>query len=335
MSRAGACRPSQSSASPTAGNRARTTASQSFRPPVSKKPRIVVGGEFRVNSGAWNTEAVGTPTPGKITTYQESDPSETGVSCSPIPSPQADLPATKMGTSAPNVAPIAANCAEVEPDAPNLVQRHQHGGGIRATPAQPAAHGNSLLHGDFGPQRSAVTPVSAPGPPGPPGPRTPPRRPAPRGRVIAPSVRTVISIRSQRSMQLEHGLKLVVAVGPTPDDVQHQVQFGRGRPDRMTHGCQRSTSSFMRAPSRVAVSRCGKRKSQRRRTRIDADAPAVLREDGDLAVGFIHGRFCSPAPECPTATSAIPPAAKRSRDVSRVRRAPRHRRVDRRDSSRC
>src|SRR5688572_10619092 len=113
VSRAGACRPSQSSASPTAGNRARTTASQSFRPPVSKKPRIVVGGEFRVNSGAWNTEAVGTATPGKITTYQESAPSVTGVNRSPIPSAQADLPATKTGTSAPNLAPIAPNCSEV------------------------------------------------------------------------------------------------------------------------------------------------------------------------------------------------------------------------------
>src|SRR6185295_20387688 len=113
--RAGACRPSQSNASATAGNRARTTASQSFRPPVSKKPRIVVGAELRVNSGAWNTAAVGTGIPGKITRYQESPPSQTGVSLSPIPSAQADLPATKMGTSAPNLAPIAAISSEARP----------------------------------------------------------------------------------------------------------------------------------------------------------------------------------------------------------------------------
>ena len=113
VSRAGACRASQSNASATAGKRARTTASQSFRPPVSKKPRIVVGGEFRVNSAAWNTAAVGTATPGNMTRYQESAPSETGVSLSPIPSAQADRPATKTGTSAPNLTPIAAICAEV------------------------------------------------------------------------------------------------------------------------------------------------------------------------------------------------------------------------------
>src|SRR5207342_1008849 len=86
-----------------------------FRPPVSKKPRIVVGGEFRVNSGAWNTDAVGTAIPGKMTRYQDSAPSETGVSFSPIPSAQAERPATKTGTSAPNLLPIAANCTEVRP----------------------------------------------------------------------------------------------------------------------------------------------------------------------------------------------------------------------------
>ena len=53
--RAGAYRPSQSSASATSGQCARTTGSQSLRPPDSKKARIVMMGEFRVNSGLWNT----------------------------------------------------------------------------------------------------------------------------------------------------------------------------------------------------------------------------------------------------------------------------------------
>src|SRR6185437_10672534 len=64
VNRAGARRASQSSASATSGYIARTTGSQSFRPPDSKKARIVMRGVFRVNSGAWKTRAVGTATPG-------------------------------------------------------------------------------------------------------------------------------------------------------------------------------------------------------------------------------------------------------------------------------
>jgi integrase len=62
--RAAPNRASQSSASATSGKRARTTLSQSLRPPVWKRARIVIFGEFRVNSGAWKTAAVGTCTRG-------------------------------------------------------------------------------------------------------------------------------------------------------------------------------------------------------------------------------------------------------------------------------
>ena len=137
MSRAGACRASQSSASPTAGKRARTTASQSFRPPVSKKPRIVVGGEFRVNSGAWNTAAVGTATPGKMTRYQESAPR----------ADRREFFADSFGPGRParprkraHLRPIWRQlpliAREVRPNAPHLVQGHQGRGGIRAAAAQ-------------------------------------------------------------------------------------------------------------------------------------------------------------------------------------------------------
>ncbi len=45
------------------GNRARTTGSQSFRPTGRQGAGIVMTGEFRVNSGAWNTSRVGTRPP--------------------------------------------------------------------------------------------------------------------------------------------------------------------------------------------------------------------------------------------------------------------------------
>src|SRR5690348_2223193 len=64
VSRAGAYRDNQSSAAATSGQRARTTGSQSLRPAASKKARIVMRGEFRVNSGLWKTSRVLTPTPG-------------------------------------------------------------------------------------------------------------------------------------------------------------------------------------------------------------------------------------------------------------------------------
>src|SRR6185437_16993318 len=58
VSRAGAYRDSQSRAAATSGLRARTTDSQSLRPPASKKARIVMRGEFRVKSGLWKTSRV-------------------------------------------------------------------------------------------------------------------------------------------------------------------------------------------------------------------------------------------------------------------------------------
>src|SRR5438067_1540371 len=89
--RAGARRESHSSASATSGERERTTASQSLRPPDSKKARIVMRGEFRVNSGLWNTSRVLTATPGWTMTYHL-EGSVTGVSRSPTPSAQAEEP---------------------------------------------------------------------------------------------------------------------------------------------------------------------------------------------------------------------------------------------------
>src|ERR1700730_6114143 len=64
VKRPGENRASHSSASATCGARARTTGSQSLRPPDSKKARIVMRGEFRVNAGRWNPSRVLMATPG-------------------------------------------------------------------------------------------------------------------------------------------------------------------------------------------------------------------------------------------------------------------------------
>ena len=67
--------------------------------------------------------------------------------------------------------------------------------------------------------------------------------------------------------ELKRRLQLVVAIRTAPDDVQEQVQLGRRRPGQATrerrrqaHGAwnsQRSTTTRMRAVSRVAVIRPG------------------------------------------------------------------------------
>ena len=188
VSRAGACRASQSSASATAGKRARTTASQSFRPPVSKKPRIVVGGEFRVNSGAWNTAAVGTLTPGKMTRNQDSagrlDRREPFAHA--LRPGGASLP-RKRAHRRPTWRQLPRSRSN-QADLPDLVQRQQRRGRIRAAAAQAAAHRNALPDGDFRARAGCRSPLAAPGPPGRPGLRLPARRPGPWAGVITPSV---------------------------------------------------------------------------------------------------------------------------------------------------
>jgi len=85
------CADSHASASATSGRRAHTTGSKTLTVSLSEKARIVMTGEFRVNSGAWNSSAVLTPSPGRITRNQRGARSM-GSSRSPRPSPQADVP---------------------------------------------------------------------------------------------------------------------------------------------------------------------------------------------------------------------------------------------------
>ena len=58
--------------------------------------------------------------------------------------------------------------------------------------------------------------------------------------------------------QLEHGLQVVIAVRPPPQDVQEQVQLGRRGPQGDCHGvCQLSMINRTRTVPRSRVNFCG------------------------------------------------------------------------------
>src|SRR5947199_4155637 len=196
--RAGATRESHSSASATSGERERTTASQSLRPPDSKKARIVMRGEFRVNSGLWNTSRVLTATPGWIMTYHL-EGSVTGVSRSPTPSAQAEEPTTKTGTSAPTVAPRAASSPSASRQSQSSFSTRSAVAASELPPPRPDPRGMRLRTLRLAPSRvpeasckarAARTVRSASGA----------RSFGPSGRSIRPSSRTLIWSVSVRSM---------------------------------------------------------------------------------------------------------------------------------------
>ncbi len=136
--------PNQSRHCPTAGYRFRATGSRSFRRLPLNGPGILIGGVFRVNSGSENTALVGTLTPGH-TTQKHPDGRIAGVRRSPIPSPQAERPATKSGTSAPRSFAISRSCSSRRPKGPDLIQRNQRCGSIRTSAAKARAHRYSFI----------------------------------------------------------------------------------------------------------------------------------------------------------------------------------------------
>ena len=176
-------------------------ASQSFRPPVSKKPRIVVGGEFRVNSGAWNTAAVGTATPGK-------DDQVPGIRAQRdrrsafrrFPRPRTTVRARKRAHLRPirrQLSPICAQCrARVSTSGSAPPGWSPHRSYLRPGP-RPSG---SLPHGDFRPQAWSRWPAECRGRPDHQIVGFRDARPGRCGRVITPSSRTAMSMRSRRSM---------------------------------------------------------------------------------------------------------------------------------------
>ena len=139
----------QSIARATGAYRRRTTPKQSFLPPEARKPLIVVGGEFLVNSGSWNTAPVLTNTFGFnnqiVTLSRCARWVEQG---QPLPDP------FRKRRSAVNEhrhigAQFEADlrqCFRPQSEPPKPVQRHQAGGGIGTAAPQPCSHGNPLHH---------------------------------------------------------------------------------------------------------------------------------------------------------------------------------------------
>src|SRR5690606_15105176 len=100
---------SAAKAASTAGSRRRNTGSNALPSEAPEtKSDIVAGAAFRVNSGAANSSAVATWTPGSTSTYQ-AGASASGVRRSPTSSAQALRPWTNTGTSAPSARPSAAS----------------------------------------------------------------------------------------------------------------------------------------------------------------------------------------------------------------------------------
>ena len=142
------------------------------------------------------------------------------------PSAQALRPRTNTGTSAPNASPRIRG-GRTAAQAPQPIQRHQDGGGIRRAPTEAAAHRNALFDADIDTLRALGVilqqfrgtheqvvgfgdTVR----------RLPIRRTRPSARGRKPHLVAPVQ-------QAEHGLQGVVAVRAPAGDAQEQVQLRR------------------------------------------------------------------------------------------------------------
>ena len=87
-------------------------------------------------------------------TYQRSG-SSTGVSRSPMPSAQAEEPSNKNRDIRTEWQPELAS-SDREAAAPQLIQRQEHRGGVRAAPAQARAERDALAIRMLAPRRAPV-----------------------------------------------------------------------------------------------------------------------------------------------------------------------------------
>ena len=186
---------------------------------------ILILGVFRVNAGAWNTLAVETAKGSTTSTYQGSSRT-TGTRRSPVPSPHAASPRTNTGTSAPSLAPSAASrsvpiprpqsqSSPISADAASLLPPPRPPpSGMRLSTAMsaPASIPDFVAQEPRGPDNQIVRLLHAGN-----------RRGAAQERVVAARDAHAIG----EIEELEYGLKLVVAIGAPPDDVQEQVELRR------------------------------------------------------------------------------------------------------------
>ncbi len=143
------CR-SQARCCATSGWRRHTTASRSLRPGPRRKARILMGSEFRVNSGAAKIAAVDT-----ASGRHEHHVPRRRAAPPPAAAPRrlrrsALRPNTNTGTSAPSARASSCRRARGQPQPPQAIERDQRGGGIGAAAAQPSAQRQALVQLDVG-----------------------------------------------------------------------------------------------------------------------------------------------------------------------------------------
>ena len=184
----------------TSAWRARTTGSNTLPVPPSEKARIVMRGEFRVNSGAWNISRGAHRHPGmnhqKPALRQLHGTQPLAAALPPGGTAHEQTPAR------PRPVPAPAAPAHPLPDRVphSAIQRQQYRRRIRAAAPQPAADRNMFERPGCRPLASRRCAAAAPERHVPPGPARARRRPGRALRVMRPSARTARPIRSQRSI---------------------------------------------------------------------------------------------------------------------------------------
>ena len=207
-----------------AGVRHPTGVSGVSDPPPSRA-LILILGVFRVNAGAWNTAAVETGKGSRISTYQGRSRVR-GTRRSPTPSAHAARPRTNTGTSAPIFTASSASLSASIPRCQSRLSPTSVDAASLLPPPRTAAERNPLLDRDVRPffDPGCVTQN--------------PRRPDDEvvrlvhaGNRGSPTHHGVVAARDVYPVrevdELKDGLKLVIAVRSSPDDVQEQIELGR------------------------------------------------------------------------------------------------------------
>ena len=162
-------------------------------------------------------------------THSAAQPSVSGCSCSPTPSPQALWPRTNTGTSAPRRRPKAASSIHIQAAGPQLVQATSVVAASLLAPPSPPPSGICLSSQIRTPpvtwqcscnRRAARTARSLSG-----------RHP---GQVADPGHGGISGNFETQAVapveQLEYRLQVVITIAATAGDFQQQVELGRGRP---------------------------------------------------------------------------------------------------------
>ena len=234
--------------------------------------------EFRVNSGAWKISAVLTATPGWITRNHRGG-RDSGCSRSPRPSPQAEVPWTNTGTSAPSAKSQLRQLIQRQARAPKRIERQQHRGGIRTAAAQAAAGGNMFNHMQIGAQLRCPVCAAAHGRPARPDPARGGTSAMPVARSMSPS-RRAAPARSDRTDRSAGTASAARDSRPRRRPMTCRNRFSLAGAGHQVSGRGHSrhvlTTSVRRSAWRVTVSRRGSHCWPHQRIVGAVDLPAVL-----------------------------------------------------------